>query len=183
MYEAEGTPTPVIRAPRRRSPRGRAILRGVDLLDLLNAPPRERRSALDRWRASRPAAHAAEDFVRDFVPLFDRTDAVAFLDAEGLWEPLGEMAQASSGRTASTLWAWAATSSWVVGDWADAPCQYAVRALRADPTNEEAWQVFADVVSSYAPPELAADVRAWADDPRMGSAVAARAEGLLDETP
>lgn len=159
------------------------MLRGVDLLDVMNAPPRERRSVLDRWRAARPAAQAAEEFVRDFVPLFDRTDAVAFLDAEGLWVPLGEMAQASSGRTASTLWAWAATSSWVVGDWADAPCQYAVRALRADPTNEEAWQTFAEVVSSDAPPELAADVRAWAADPRMGPAVAARAMALLDDAP
>lgn len=150
---------------------------------MMNTPPADRRRALDTWRAERSAAQASEAFVRDFVPLFDEADAADFLNAEGLWVPLAEMAGGSSGRTASTLWAWAATSSWVVGDWADAPSRYAVRALRADPSNEAAWRVFTEVVNNDAPPELAADVRAWADAPEMGPAVAARAEAILDAAP
>lgn len=155
----------------------------MDLLDVLNAPPDARRRTLDAWRRARADAEAAEEFVRDLAPLFDADDAVAFLNAEGMWVPLAAMAEASSGRVASTLWAWAATSSWVVGDQADAPCDYAVRALRADPSNEEAWRTFTEVVSSDAPPELAADVRAWADDPAMGPAVATRARAIVGSTP
>ncbi len=153
--------------------------RAMDLLDVLNAPPRARRAALDAWRRARSDAEAAEEFVRDLVPLCDGDDVVAFLNAEGMWVPLAAMATASSGRVASTLWTWAATSSWVVGDHADAPCDYAVRAIRADPMNEDAWQTFTEVVSRDAPPELADDVRAWADDPAMGPAAAARATTIL----
>lgn len=151
----------------------------MDLLDVLNAPPDARRRTLDAWRRARSDAEAAEALVRDLAPLLDDDDAVAFLNAEGMWVPLAEMAKAASGRVASTLWAWAATSSWVMGDWADAPTRYAVCALRADPSNEEAWQTFTEVVNSYTPPELAADVRAWADDPAMGPPVAARATAIL----
>jgi hypothetical protein len=154
----------------------------MDLLDVLNAPPAERRQTLDAWRRARAGAAAAEALVRDLAPLFNADDAVAFLNAEGMWVPLAEMAKASSGRVASTLWAWAATSSWVVGDQADAPAAYAVRALRADPSNEDAWRTFAEVVNAYAPPELADDVRAWADDPAMGPAVATRAWAIVDAT-
>lgn len=151
----------------------------MDLLDVLNAPPDARRRTLDAWRRARSNEAAAEELVRDLAPLFDDGDAVAFLNAEGMWVPLAEMATASSGRVASTLWAWAATSSWVMGDWADAPGRYAASALRADPSNEKAWQTFTEVVNSDAAPELAADVRAWADDPAMGPAVAARATAIL----
>lgn len=121
--------------------------------------------------------------MRDLVPLLDERDVLDFVNAEGIWVPLAALARASSGRAASTLWSWAALASWVVGDWANAPCDYAVRALRADPTHEGAWSVFTSVVNSYFPPELASTVRDWSVDPAMGPAVAERAKAILDAAP
>lgn len=73
----------------------------MDLLDALNAPPDARRRALDAWRRARSSAEAGEALVRDLAPLFDADDAVAFLNAEGMWVPLAEMAKASSARAIS----------------------------------------------------------------------------------
>jgi hypothetical protein len=154
----------------------------MEFLDLLDVPAKRRAAALDAWRAAQADdSAAAQALVGDLAPLLDESDRASFLDAESIWTPLAVMARAATGRVASTLWAWASTASLVVGDLADHPAYYAVKALRADPGDEAAWAAFALAVASYLPPDLPDEVAGWSQDPAMGPEVARRAMDVIAE--
>ena len=85
------------------------------------------------------------------------------------------LADAVTGRSASTLYAWAAISALACGELADIPACHATQAVLADPDDELAWDAFVDAVRSYCPPDLFDDVRGWADDPERATTLVDRA--------
>ncbi|MEZ4389587.1 MAG: hypothetical protein R3A48_00715 [Polyangiales bacterium] len=151
-------------------------------LDLLDAPARHRPDEVDRWASSQLSLGvAANALVEELAPLCDANDIVRFVNAEGMYRPLMRLAEAASGRVASTLWAWASTSALVRGELADIPGQLALRAVLEDPEHDVAWQAFGDAARAYVDPQLFADVRAWANDRTRPPVLSRRAVECFEE--
>lgn len=145
-------------------------------IGLLEIKASRRAGALERWMAARESlAVAAQVVIDELAPLLTADERTRFLDAEGLHRPLAALADAVAGRSASTLYAWAAISALMCGELADIPACHATQAVLADPDDELAWEAFVDAVRSYCPPDLFDDVRGWADDPERPTTLVARA--------
>ncbi len=145
-------------------------------IGLLEVKASRRAGAFERWMAERESLAAAAQVVLDeLAPLLTADELTRFLDAEGLHRPLGALADAVAGRSASTLYAWAASSALLCLELADIPACHATRAVLADPDDELAWDAFVEAVRSYCPPDLFDDVRGWADDPERPTTLVDRA--------
>ncbi len=159
-----------------RTPCYRSVVDDTSPIGLLEVKASRRAGALERWIAARESPAAAAQLVIDeLAPLLTEHELTRFLDAEGLHRPLAALADAVTGRPASTLYAWAASSALVCGELADIPACHATRAVLADPDDELAWDAFVDAVRSYCPPDLFDDVRGWADDPQRPATLVDRA--------
>lgn len=153
----------------------------MDVLDLPQVPEAKRRARLAAWiAAQRSAEAAAQALTEDLGSLLEDDELERFLAAERVWVPLTELAGRTSGRAASTLWAWASTAARLTGEWADHATSFACHALESDAGNELAWRAFEGCVSDESiDPALWESLDAWHADASQRTALLLPALSVL----
>jgi hypothetical protein len=131
-----------------------------DIRDALSISPRERAQALADWLAEQPRGESAPRALAEALAAmaderhgapgaWSQTALSYFLDAERLCYVLDDAARSCADRELqSRLWTHAAWSAHITGQLADLPYAYAKRAVRANPSSDEAWAAFAESIRS-----------------------------------
>lgn len=154
----------------------------MEVLDVAVAKASRRRATLVAWIAEQPDGRSAgATLVRELEALLDDDELAQLLDADDLWTPLANLAEASDGRTASTLWAWASVAANVRGALADHASDFALRAVREDPSHEVAWRAFeACVTGDRVEPTIWEALDEWCGAASGRATFAVRAIRALD---